>query len=979
DVIVLEVEGRDVVDEDEEEEEEVDDEVVVVVRELLLVVEAEFPPKPRLRHNSPVQLLVVDGGDVVEDPGELVMVVGVVDCKIDEEEREVDVVEPELPPPRPTLRHRRPVQPLVVVPAVDIEVGVPDKLGELVTIAADWVLTEEVPVEASEVTVAPDVDVAEPELPPKPTLRHKSPVQLDIAPLEVAVPDRLGEVKAVEVTVNPDVDVAEPELPPRPTLRHQSPVQLVDAPLEVEVPARLGELLIPVEVAVVTTPPGRVTGPTDTLIQRSPLHEEVPEVPEVVVDTPLPGVVAVFPPALRLRQRSPLHDVVGDVVAARVFGVEGVLAKPEEVDCERVVVKLLELTGLRAKVQPEPKLRQRFRQRRSVHVVTGDIEELLVETPGKLVKVDPIGRVDVELGLPGEGVIDKLIHNRPVHPEVFGVLDVIVGAGIEDVVDTDSPLVEEPVVLVGATTGEVILGDNAVFEGEDELVSETVQPARFRHRLTHKRSLHVVDASVEESAVAVPGVVVVARFVGVRTGELVLELEEMTIGEVELVSDTVQAEPRFKQRPTHKRSVHVVEGGAEGTVVTEPGIPVAAGLLVVAEEEIVLKVEGVTEKEFELVSDTTQLDPRPKQRFTQSRSLQVVVGVPEGTVVETPGVPVIVGPFWKDEVNKNVDVGELLLLDNDIVQPDPRFRQRLTQRKSVQVVVAGTAEDVVVDRPDVTTLAGKPDPRLRQRFTHRRPDVPVIVGVAWEDEVDESTETDAEKVPTGGCEVNGGADVLDTVDGGCPLHELPTQRLRHARPEHAVLDAVVLKPGDGEPVLGVLVDVPGVKVGDGSTESVDDVTVEVGLAIDPHDGPEHEEVADRGVPVLPVAAVELVSSVEVVEGTAFDDCEGEDVDEVPCEDGFEFDGQDGPTQEEVVDTVELGLAGCDPEVIWDDKSVETVDGVAVGKVGLEVDVQLSPRHEPGHNVPVQEDEERTVGTELLIGAVLDTGLEDVVI
>lgn len=421
---------------------------------------------------------------------------------------------------------------------------------------------------------------------------------------------------------------------------------------------------------------------------------------------------------------------------------------------------------------------------RSVHVVTGNIEELLVEILGVLASVDPKGRVDVplpdvELGLLAGGVTDRLIHKRPVHPEVFDVLDIIVDMEIADVIGTDNPLIEELEVLVNGATGEVVLGSNAVFEGEDELVSDTVQPPRFEHRLTHRRSLHVVEAGVEESLVTVPGVAVVARFVVVRRGELVLETEEMTKGEVELVSDIVQPEPRFEQRPTHKRSVHVVEGGTEETVVTEPGIPVVAGLVAVAKEEVVFELERVTEEEVELVSETTQLDPRPKQKFTQSRSLQVVVGVPEGTVVETPSVPVIVGPFWKDEVNKSVEDGELLLLDNEIVQPDPRFRQRLTQTESVQVVVAGTAEDVVVDRPDVPIFEGKvwevdvnrsvevgevllldkeivqPDPRLRQRFTHRRsvqvvvgdiaedgvvdrPDIPVIVGVVWEDEVDES-------------------------------------------------------------------------------------------------------------------------------------------------------------------------------------------------------------------------------------------------
>lgn len=241
-------------------------------------------------------------------------------------------------------------------------------------------------------------------------------------------------------------------------------------------------------------------------------------------------------------------------------------------------------------------------------------------------------------------------------------------------------------------------------------------------------------------------------------------------------------------------------------------------------------------------------------------------------------------------------------------------------------------------------------------------------------------------MPVTGGEVTDGTDVVDIVDDGCPLHELPTQTLRHARPEQVVLNAVVLKPGDGEPVFEVLVDVPGLAVGDGNTESVDDVTVEVGLAIDPHDGPtqtlrhnepEQEEVANRGVPGLSVAAVELASIVEIVEETAFDNCK--DVDEVPIESGFEIEGHDGPMQGEVIDTVELGLAGDDPEMTLDEESVEAVDGVTVGEVGLEVDVQVGPRHETGHNAPVQEDEERTVGTKLLAGVVLGMEQGDVVI
>lgn len=73
------------------------------------------------------------------------------------------------------------------------------------------------------------------------------------------------------------------------------------------------------EVTVVTIPPGRVTGPTDTLTQATPTHEETPA--EVVMD-PLLDVVGVIPRlALRLRQRAPTHEADCEVTVASVVGV----------------------------------------------------------------------------------------------------------------------------------------------------------------------------------------------------------------------------------------------------------------------------------------------------------------------------------------------------------------------------------------------------------------------------------------------------------------------------------------------------------------------------------------------------------------------------------------------------------------------------------------------------------------------------------
>ncbi|KAL8731500.1 MAG: hypothetical protein Q9166_003346 [cf. Caloplaca sp. 2 TL-2023] len=118
------------------------------------------------------------------------------------------------------------------------------------------------------------------------------------------------EVEELDVSVT-DVPVAPP--PPRPgklTLRHRRPEQpeledcddvrvLVGDRLDVMVGVVVKSLLplldvvelleelvvvvrVNVEVTIVMPPPGRVTVPTDTLTQASPLHELVPEVTESV-------------------------------------------------------------------------------------------------------------------------------------------------------------------------------------------------------------------------------------------------------------------------------------------------------------------------------------------------------------------------------------------------------------------------------------------------------------------------------------------------------------------------------------------------------------------------------------------------------------------------------------------------------------------------------------------------------------------------
>ena len=276
-------------------------------------------------------------------------------------------------------------------------------------------------------------------------------------------------------------------------------------------------------------------------------------------------------------------------------------------------------------VHEAPKLAQTFKQRSSVHVVIGSTAVALVETPGKLVKVEPTWRFEVELldsepGLPREGLTDRLTHSRPLHPEVVDVLSTIEGVETTDGTGTGGPLVNRLEVLVG-TTG-VILG-RPVIVGLPEPTDDTL------------------ETDVNEIPVEV------------------------------LCNETVQSGPEFTQRSKHKSSVHVVEGGLDDVVDTGPIIGVEDGKIVGVKAEDVLRMEDRIEEEIGLGKDTVQLEPSAWQTSIQSRSLQVVVGAAGDAVEDKLVIPVIDGEVGRGGVDNAVKLDELLLVGKESVQEDP--------------------------------------------------------------------------------------------------------------------------------------------------------------------------------------------------------------------------------------------------------------------------------------------------------------------
>ncbi|KAL8997944.1 MAG: hypothetical protein Q9188_006206 [Gyalolechia gomerana] len=190
-------------------------------------------------HSNPWQALVEETGlDVVlPEVGADVTVVGrlVEEEEEDDEDREVVVdalgggvlllvlvTEAELPPPRPKLTHRRPTQPLVGVAEIELEL---ERSGELVMELSG------VPVdERLEIDELPAVSVAGPELPPRPKLTQRRPVQplVDASGGELKL-ERLRELVVVVrdwTLLRTDVEIVDgPRLLLKPKLKQRRPVQ----------------------------------------------------------------------------------------------------------------------------------------------------------------------------------------------------------------------------------------------------------------------------------------------------------------------------------------------------------------------------------------------------------------------------------------------------------------------------------------------------------------------------------------------------------------------------------------------------------------------------------------------------------------------------------------------------------------------------------------------------------------------------------
>lgn len=265
---------------------------------------------------KPLQLLVLDvEAGLVVDAGADVMLVGtellvfvedegwgvlVVDDEVDEgdveEERgmvgeEVLVLEDEvagaLLPPRPSEMHCEPEQ---LAAAAEDNGGLVALERPGVPAAMENMLVDEPPLVLLEGVVAATLD--------------------ELWPGTVTVLE--------ELVVVGTVDVDKPPLPPnpgKPTLAHNNPVQPGSEVWGGGEPEEAVVLLgVKVEESVVTAPSGNVTGPTETLIQATPLHEEVVEVPDTIPVVDVSPVLSI--PALRLRQSAPIHEAVDDELAS---------------------------------------------------------------------------------------------------------------------------------------------------------------------------------------------------------------------------------------------------------------------------------------------------------------------------------------------------------------------------------------------------------------------------------------------------------------------------------------------------------------------------------------------------------------------------------------------------------------------------------------------------------------------------------------
>ncbi|KAL8713610.1 MAG: hypothetical protein Q9220_002472 [cf. Caloplaca sp. 1 TL-2023] len=222
-----------------------------------------------------------------------------------------------------------------------------------------------------------------------------------------------------------------------------------------------------------------------------------------------------------------------------------------------------------------------------------------------------------------------------------------------------------------------------------------------------------------------------------------------------LARDTVHPVPRFRQRLTHSRSVHVDTGALVELVVVGRGGLVTVKLPLVL---LVVLVDGPEIGGKEVLGMSEVLVVITELVVAAGTTLEVVC-VSGGEVGDDGKVrDDVVEGFT---VNPEARPGDVVLL-RETVQPGPLLRQTLTQSRSVQTLV-GVAEELVVARLDD----------------------PVMVGELW------------------------GADVWNVVipgpaevDNETPLQLGPTQRLTQARPVQDVDDSgVVLAAREEVPVL----------------------------------------------------------------------------------------------------------------------------------------------------------------------------------
>ena len=551
--------------------------------------------------------------------------------------------------------------------------------------------------------------------------------------------------------------------------------------------------------------------------------------------------------------------------------------------------------------------------------------------------------------------IHTLAQASPEHEAVAGV-DALVVAGIGGtLLDEDIPI------------------DGAVF------ARETVHPPRFRQTFTQRRSVQVVVVAgavrLVDTGIGVPvkvgfevtntgndtldDIVVLATLFRLVLPDAALlvavvncnsELEDMVPGcsvlleaGIVLVNETVQPS-RFKQTLTHSKSVHVVvEANPDEVVVAEIGTPVTGGLLVPGLDEDVVPMLG---------KDNVHPEPRLKQTFAHNRSVHVVVGSPEELIVVTLGNPLTGGELVADDDLEegsgdvpvaSVELGPEMLLGKDTVQLEPRFKQALTHSRSVHV--AGATELVVAggDVPELVIVGGT------------KPGDDVVVGRGVD-----ALLVDKLEIVVG--VIDGGqADSvwLEVVDEEAPLHVLPRQMLRQARPTQELDDAVLLEGGsaipgpegeDSDVVAGPVI--PGI---------VDDAIVGLlrlgfGMQLGPihrlrQSEPEHEGVSVK------VLLVVLEPNTPV----------GEEMTGVVRLARLEVDAQFGPIQvleqsrpeQEDVNVLASRVLG---EIEVDPTDV-MVGNVAMRDVAVaRLDVHVGPRQRLEHEAPKQDVLEEAEGS-----------------